>query len=212
MDICGYAIRIDALDGYKDRIQWLSAVVDYESIIGVEHRGTKKENPHYHLVIRTRVQEQTIRKRFKKMFDKGKGNGHMSIKTWDGALEAISYLFHEDSEAELVIRHNVADELIERARQLNNRVQEEVQKSKDRASIRLEQVVYDMLQPKGECPDARTVAKLILSTALRTDRYLPSVFQIRSMVTKIRFKLLNGDVDAEDQFLENLVDEAFPNN
>lgn len=212
MDICGYAIRIDALDEYRQRIQLLSAVVDYESIIGVAHHGNKSENPHYHLVIKTRAQEQTVRKRFKKIFDKGKGNGHMSIKAWDGALEAISYLFHEDRDAELIIRHNVSDELIDRARQLNDRVQEEVQKAKDKASYKLEQVVYDMLKDKGHQRDPRVVAKLILATALRTDRYLPNTYQIRSMVTKIQFKLLNGDVDLEDQFLEAMLDDIYPNN
>lgn len=211
MDICGYCVRIDALDDYRQRIQLLSAVTDYESIIGVEHHGNKSENPHYHLVIKTRVGEQAFRKRFKKVFDKGKGNGHMSIKPWDGALGAISYLFHEDRDAVLVIRHNVSDELIERARKENDRVQEEVQKAKDKASYRLEQVVYDMLKDKGHQKDPRVVAKLILATALRTDRYLPNTYQVRSMVTKIQFKLLNGDVDLEDQFLEAMLDQIYPN-
>lgn len=207
MDYQGYCVRVDALDGYAERIRMLPAVTDYEAIIGAEHQGSTKKNPHYHLVVKTKVKDQAFRVRMKKVFDKGKGNAHMGIKPWDGSIKAISYLFHEDENAPLVVRHNVTDETISAARALNQQVQREVAQAKERASWKLEDEVFKMFE--GQSPDADTIAKRIILVALRSGRYMPNDYLLRAMVTKISFRLLNGDVDAEEAFAERLVHSIF---
>jgi len=215
MDAHGFCVRIDARDGYLDKINALKMCADYLSIVGVLHKGATNENPHYHLVVRTVVKDQAFRVRMKKIFDQGKGNGHMSIKPWDGCNDAISYFFHEDRDAILVIQHNVSDQTIAEARERNDQVQRDVEKAKQRASWRLEDEVYEQLQKEGvprralyQGIDVQIAKKLIL-TALRLGRYVPNDFLLRAMVRRIRFRLLDGDDDQEEQFALAIAQNLF---
>ena len=82
-------MRVDALEGYVDKLRSIPLCLDYKSMVAVRHTGNKGENPHYHFVIQTQVAGQAFRVRMRKIFDQGKGNGHMSIKPWDGSIDAI---------------------------------------------------------------------------------------------------------------------------
>jgi len=218
MDAHGFCVRIDARDGYQDKIRSLALCLDYKSIIGVRHKGASGENPHYHLVVRTLVKDQAFRVRMKKIFDQGKGNGHMSIKPWDGCSDAISYLFHEDSDTDLVIQHNVSDETVAQAKERNAQVQKDVEKAKQRASWRLEDDVFEQLQQGLPRPridgsgyvgiDIQIAQKLIL-TALRSGRYVPNDYLLRAMVRRIRFRLLDGDDHREEQFALAIAQNLF---
>lgn len=208
MDQHGYCVRVDARDGYLEKVKMLSAVNDYLSAIAVKHQGTTKENPHYHLVIRTQVKDQAFRVRMKKVFSDGKGNGHMSIKPWDGCNDAIAYLFHEDDNAVLVLRHNVSEATIEEARTRNKQVQQEMAKAKDRASWKLEDEVYELFLKRSD-QSTDTIAKEIILLALRSGRYLPNDYLLKAMVTRIQFRLLKGDVDAEEAFADGIVQKIF---
>jgi len=182
---------------------------DYLSVVCVEHRGATKENPHYHLVIRTAVKDQAFRVRMKKIFDKGKGNGHMSIKPWDGCNDAIAYLFHEDDNASLVLQHGVSDETIAEARQRNQQVQREVAKAKERASWKLEDEVYEMFAKGRVDVYPERIAKEIILLALRSGRYMPNDFLLKAMVTRIQFRLLKGDLYREEQFADAIVTRLY---
>lgn len=206
MEYNGYLVRVNAYDGYAEKIAMLKLVADYEAIVAVKHQGSTKENPHYHIVIKTQVKDQAFRVRMKKVFDQGKGNAHMSIKTWDGNIDAIAYLFHEDDEAQLVIQHNVSNETIEKARERNRQVQVKIEQAKDRASWRLEEEVFLMVQPGAS---ADYIARTIILTALRKDKYVPNDYLLKAMVTKIQFKLLNGDVSKEEEFADGIVQWVF---
>lgn len=210
MDVYGYCIRIDAREGYSDKIRMLVAVPEYESIVGVKHQGATQENPHYHLVIRTQIKEQAFRVRMKKIFNEGKGNSHMSIKFWDGSHKSYSYLFHEDGNATLIVQHNVSDEIIAEARLRNEQVQLEMAKAKERASWKLEDEVYELFanKPLTEYMDD-DIAKEIILLALRSGRYMPNDYLLKSMTRKIAFRLLKGDIDKENAFAESLVRDIF---
>lgn len=209
MEFHGYCVRVDALEGYSNKLRGLAlAHPDFVSIIGVKHLGSSKENPHYHLVIRTACLQQAFRVRLRKIFDQGKGNGHMSIKPWDGRQEAISYLFHEDTNAVVVVRHNVTDEAIAAARALNDRVKEEVVKAKEKASWKAEDVVYEQLAKEKQArhplnpyvvTDRDIGARLILE-CLRSGRHAPQPWLVRAMATRIQFRLLDGNVLDEEEF------------
>jgi len=219
MDVHGFCVRIDARDGYHERIRALAMCSDYKSIVGVRHKGASGENPHYHLVIRTSIKDQAFRVRLKKIFDQGKGNGHMSIKPWDGCGDAVSYLFHEDSDADLVIQHNVSDETIAQAKVRNEQVQKDVEKAKQRASWRLEDEIYDQIKKEGLparryvdgvlCDDNTNIAQKLVLTALRNGKYVPNDFLLRAMVRRIRFRLMDGDVAAEEAFAQAIAQNLF---
>jgi len=213
MDFIGYCVRVDAMDGYSDKIPMLKAHTDFESIVAVKHRGATKENPHFHLVIKTNVKDQAFRVRLRKIFDQGKGNGHMSIKPWDGRREAVSYLFHEDPDAVLVLQHNVSDETIAEARAINRQISQMVADAKTKASWRAEEIVYEQIvqERKKEfthLTDTQIGQRLII-TCLRSGKYTPQPWLIRAMTQRIQFRLLNGVEEAEEDFAMRLARNIF---
>lgn len=219
MDYIGYCIRVDALEGYADKLPSMKLYDDFMSIIGVKHKGETKENPHYHFVVKTNVKDQAFRVRLRKIFDQGKGNAHMSIKAWDGKIEAISYLFHEDEDAVVVLRHNISDETVAEARLVNKRVQQLVTDNKLKASWRSEEVVYEEIVRqrtngaiKGErefsLSDSQ-IGQRILLTCLRTGKYTPQPWLVRAMVQRIQFRLINGVEEDEEAFAMRLARSIF---
>lgn len=215
MNAHGFCLRVDARDGYQDKIRSLALCLDYKSLVGVRHTGASGENPHYHVVIQTQVKDQAFRVRMKKIFDQGKGNGHMSIKPWDGCSDAVSYLFHEDPDTALVIQHNVSDETIAQAKVRNEQVKKDVEKAKQRASWRLEDEVFEQIQKQGLARrtidsglEVQIAQKLIL-TALRSGKYVPNDFLLRAMVRRIRFRLLDGDDHGEEAFALAIAQNLF---
>lgn len=210
MDYIGYCVRVDAIDGYADKLPMLRAHTDFESIVGVKHTGSSKENPHYHLVIRTRCKDQAFRVRLRTIFDQGKGNGHMSIKSWDGKQEAISYLFHEDPDASLVIKHNVSDETIAECKVLNRNISQMVLDAKTKASWRAEEIVFEQLvKEKVSHPRDTDVATRLILCCLRTGKYTPQPWLVRAMTERIQFRLLNGVEEAEQDFASRLARNIF---
>lgn len=197
------------MDGYAEKMRMMAAVSDYQAIVAVKHRGTTGENEHYHMVVKTQVKDQAFRVRMKKVFDMGKGNAHMSIKSWDGNIDAVSYLFHEDDEATLIVQHNVTDETIEKARERNREVQAKIETAKKRASWTIETELLEHYRKTNLSPDIHTIAKDIVLHALRMDKYVPNDFLLKAMATKLHFKLQDSDVDREEEFAANYVARVY---
>jgi len=208
MDYCGWCIRVDALDGYREKLSMLRNYTDFESIIAVEHRGISGENMHYHMVIKTKCQDQAIRVRLRKIFDKGKGNGHMSQKRWDGSEDAISYLFHEDPHTALVLSHNITEEQIKRCKERNQDVKKLVEEAKSKASSKLEPIVLKMLDRRVGHNNVE-IAKLLFLTALRMGKHAPNSYQCKRMVSSIQFQLCDGNEQDEERLAEAFANEVY---
>lgn len=91
-----YFIRINEHPGYAAIITELSKLEKFPLFLTMKHEGSKKENPHFHLILSTLQKTATLRTFLKTRFTLGKGNAHMSQKDWDGNERAIQYLFHEE--------------------------------------------------------------------------------------------------------------------
>jgi hypothetical protein len=195
----GYCVRLDQRESYDERILALCFCEDYEVILGFKHKGDTKENEHYHLVIKTQVKMKAFRARFVKIFDKGKGNGHMSIKPWDGADEAFSYMFHEGGKP--VVNKNVTAANLEKYEKMNVEIQKIVKEAKGKASYLLEDEAVKALTKDA---DPITICNTILGLALRTGRYLPGDFLLKTMVDKVYFRLQGGDLFSENQVIESI--------
>jgi len=206
MESVGFCVRVDARDGYADKIGALT--LQYDSVVAVRHGGKTNENPHYHLVIKTSILPQAFRKRMKLLFPEGKGNQHMSIKPYDGAIEAVSYLFHEDPDAQLLVQHGVSDDYITKARTVNQKVRVMVQEAKERASWKLEDDVFEHLDKTQGYSD-RHIAKLLYLTALRSGKYPPQPHHCRVMTQKIQFRLCNGNEHEEERLCASLAENVF---
>lgn len=208
MDHIGFCVRVDALDGYLDKIMMLSACKDYKSIAAIKHNGSKGENQHYHLVIQTQVQSQAFRVRMRKIFDAGKGNGHMSIKPWDGNNDALAYLFHEDAQSALLVQYNISDETIANCRDRNREVVALVNASKSKASWLLEEVVFDQIKDIPYLPEHDIGQRLILA-ALRNGKYVPQPWHVKAMTQRIMFRKLEGFEEKEEEFAMRLSRQIF---
>ena len=209
MEYNGFCVRVQALEGYAEKITLLQAVDDYASIVAMRHKGRTGENPHYHLVIRTDVKQQAFRVRMKKVFNLGTGNEHMSIKNWDGNIDAIAYLFHEDPQGTPHLVFNVSADTIEKARQLNREIQKEVAVAKEKASWKIEEELMTIYEANGSTPDLYTISKDILLFALRNDKYPPNDFLLKSMANKILFRLQRGDLNREEEFAKRYISTLY---
>lgn len=216
MDTVGYCMRVDALEGYADKLAPLTLNQDYTAIVAMKHHGSTKENAHYHLVIRTQVAQQAFRVRMRKIFDQGKGNGHMSIKPWDGNIDAIAYLFHEDEDANVLVQHNVDDDTITTARARNKAVTAMVVANKAKASWHLEDVVWEQIadrandgHPSWRLMDEEIIAERMILIALRSGKYVPQAWHLKAMVTRLQFKLQNGHEEPEEKFAARLARQIY---
>lgn len=209
METVGYCLRVQAQEGYGDKVGALTLNPEYTAVLAVKHKGKNGENPHYHVVIRTGVKAQAFRVRMKKLFPDGKGNQHMSIVQWDGDNKALSYLFHEDANTPLIARKGLTDEHLHTIRQLNLETQELVALAKTKASHTLEEDVYQQLKGKETNLEDWQIGQLLFLTALRNNKYPPQTWLVRAMVIRIRFRLANGDLRREEKLTEALAKDIF---
>lgn len=201
-------MRLAALEGYAERIRGLTFCDDYTGILAVRHGGNKGENPHYHLVIRTSIQQQTFRKRMKTLFPEGKGNGHISIVPWDGDDKALSYLFHEDPDVTVTLRKGISDEYEAKLRAQNVAVQALVKTAKQKASWTLEDDAYNYFKELKDNRPVRItlihIGEYIILHALRSGKYMPQPWLLKSMAIKVQFRLLEGHEGNEEAFANAL--------
>lgn len=200
MENVGYLVRIQALEEYGSRISLFEMREDYVGVLAVKHEGSKQDNPHYHIVIRTNVNQQAFRKRMKLVFPEGKGNKHMSIKCWDGRIDALSYLFHEAHDTPIVCRKGITDEFLKKIMEREDAVKVLVHEAKKKASHTLEQDVYEVAIAKGWNQHTPPVffAQQMYLLAMRKDKYVPQQWLIKSMIAKIKFRLCDGSAEAEE--------------
>lgn len=206
----GWFVRIDERESYHERIMQLHnpsiTFPEYTKILCVKHNGGTNENPHYHLVIETQVKDKAFRKRMVTRFDKGKGNGHMSIKPWDGNEEALSYMFHEP-QAPIILNKGHTDADITRYINMNAKIQTLVTEAKGRASYLLEaQVLEDKSITKDSTP--LEIARCIVLTAMRSDKYCPNDYILKLLTDRIRFKKQDGNVSGEEYIADDIARRA----
>lgn len=206
MESVGYCVRVQALDGYVDRISALILHSDYTAVLSVKHKGKSGENPHYHIVLRTAIKAQAFRVRMKSVFHEGKGNQHMSIRPFDGDDKALSYLFHEDRATPVVARKGITDEYLDKIKQLADEIGAKVTQAKTKSAHTLFDdalVHFGKSNPSplavSRIPD-ETIGEWMILYALREGKYSPEPWRLRAMVLKCKFYLLKGNVAAEEEF------------
>lgn len=203
----GFCVRVQALEGYTDKV--MSIGLAYDLVAAMKHKGDKEDpNPHFHIVVKTSIENQTFRKRMKTLFPEGKGNGHMSIKPWDGNYDAISYLFHEAPDDPLLVAVGLSDADVERARERNKNVMLIVEKAKDKASWKLEDEGYTHF--KGKMDSDWNIGSWLMLQALRTGKYPPAPYHLKAMVTRIQFRLCEGDTRMEEQMVQSFMAQVYP--
>jgi len=219
MESVGYMIRLNALEGYGAKIQSLVLNPDYSAILAMRHHGAgHKENPHYHIVIRTAVKDQAMRVRLRNIFPDGKGNGHLSMKAWDGQDEAMSYLFHEEPEAQPFVNKGVSDEFLVRLRAINHEQLKAVEAAKQKSSHKLWEVAYAYFSE--ECkeirkknpnykPMMRTIAEYMIRHALDNGQYVPQGWLLKAMTFRVSY-MLDERESQREQTASQILAEIWP--
>lgn len=211
MENVGYCVRVQALEGYSDKIAALTLTPDYMAVLAVKHVGIKGENPHYHMVVKCGVQPQAFRVRMKKLFPDGKGNQHMSIVNWDGNDKALSYLFHEEPDDPiLVARKGISDEYLHKLKSLNQEILLKVADAKQKAAHTLEEDAYLHFSTHPTLSrESWQIGAYMFLFAMRNGKYPPQRWLVQAMVTRVQFRLLNGDVNKEENMAEAFARDIF---
>lgn len=202
-----FCVRINLYDGYESRIkEFFSQTDSYPKVFIGFHIGKTGENPHYHVVFTTDkpITVSTLRKRFKLVFTKGKGNGHISVKEWDGKLDAIGYVYHEDQHLVPTVLHGFTAEEISQAKSINAEHQDKI-KSESPMKV-LEKVVERLFQAGhttytdhyGQVKvrsrwTHEEIFNVIMDAYIEKGDWLPNRFQMERYIMKVQLMLTQDD-------------------
>lgn len=180
-------LRLQEYQGYSD--SFVSVFGDrFDRLLCVRHLGKSRENPHYHFVFRTDYKDSALRKYLKLHFTQGKGNGHMSLKPWDGQDEALSYMFHEGTDP--IMNKGFSQDEINGLKEKDLSVRESHVKASDMCQLILDEI---MALPNGPSVMQREVYKtrryifgFIYSYFLKKGEWMPNRFQFERYINRIR--------------------------
>lgn len=194
-----YAIRIDDRQGYKEILSALLETQEYKDVLCVQHAGKTGENIHYHICLTTDLKNQALRKRLKASFDKGKGNGHMSLKQWDGNEKALSYMFHED-EAEIIYNKGHSNDDIERYKKLNDDVKADIRNNSPNAIV--SKVTQMLLETPSRGRDHRSIFIAIADEVYSRGEFFPNKFQMDRWISRVEMDLLQDDEFSKRRYFD----------
>jgi len=179
--------------------------IDVISILATFHTGSKKENPHMHMVIQmgTSVQKQSYALRLKKHFevvDRG-----YALDVWDGKRAeygASSYLFHEDNAPILVSKLWEQTE-IQEAQRIAKITNEAVAVAKEKASSKFVDRAIEKFKDKIGTSRYDIFAFMMQEvSALRL--YWPGTFKAKQMVEEVEIKLSTNLVQLTNEYYSNI--------
>lgn len=201
-----YAIRIDDREGYKELLTTFFTEVDYKDVLIVSHSGRTGENIHYHICVSTTLKSQALRKRLKVVFTLGKGNGHMSLKDWDGNEKALSYMFHED-EATIIYNKTYSTDDISRFKEINATVQADIKNNSPNTIV--SKVVTDLLENPKRYRDHKSIFFAISTIIYENGDFFPNKFQMDRWITKVQMLLCQDDEFSRRRFFEMKYNEMY---
>lgn len=200
----GYFVRLNDQDGYRERLLEFFGSLDYPQVVCLRHNGDRNDpHSHYHFTVATTVKPQAFRVRLKTAFPEGKGNGHMSIKPWDGSHDANSYMFHEQEEHVVCIK-GYGENYLSFIRAQSERIKKEVEKAKDKAAWKLVDLTVEALKEHAD-PHEREIGRTMLRLAFERGKHIPTKFQFRSYLLEVQWRLTHGDLVKQTQLVEHLL-------
>lgn len=185
-----YFVRVHEMPGYKELIEAFGSDEDIENVLSLKHNGKDGENPHFHICLTyvNPMKIDAVRKRFATKFNKAKGQGHISIKKWDGKEKALSYMFHEETQ-DIIVNKLYSDEDIERFVKADEEVKEVY-------ATRRGNSIFDDVEQRCMAED-RYDEMFIISHYLHglkeKGKMYPGDFRMKNIVDTIRMK---KDIDS----------------
>lgn len=187
-----YAVRLDDREGYADTVSDLfQDSIRFPRVLVVKHKGKSGENIHYHMAVVSDRKQQAFRKELKKLFTKGKGNGHMSLKDWDGKKEYLTYMFHEE-DAEVIYQRNFTEEELKTLREVGQDVKLAV---KENSPTKICEIMAHRF--RGSQPTAWDLKRAILDHCRAKGDWFPNRFQMDRWTMSIQCLLAEDQNDWE---------------
>lgn len=193
-----YVLRLQEHKGYSDSFDVVFGV-RFDRVLCVRHTGKTGENPHFHFVFKTDYKDSALRKYLKGHFNQGKGNGHMSLKEWDGRDDAVSYMFHEGGDP--ILNKGWEDDEIRRLREKDKVIRSEMVDPKGVCDIIAEvmKVEYERLSDQQ---DRKNIFTQLFYYYKKRGDWFPNKFQCERYINKIRMLVTP---DRNDGWLINLM-------
>lgn len=195
------------IDGDKMTLQLqcveLSRQVDVVCMLAHYHLGSKKENPHCHIVLETRtiVQKQSFALRLKSVFTGITKRSDYSLKVWDGnrTMGAVSYMFHEGNDS-CIVNKGFTQEEIALAIKSNESVQKVVEINKEKASNKLVDSAIEYFTDRTFTK--WDVLKYMLKRCKDGENYYPGKAMITRYVEEVELRLVA--LDRFDSYVDSM--------
>lgn len=199
-----FALRLDDRSGYREMFYDLFKSERFKKVIGVKHKGKTGENIHYHFALECDYKQQALRVQLKKLFNLGKGNGHMSLKVWDGKKNAIAYMFHEEG-YEIVINNGYSDKYLKECQEINERIQEDVKKC---SPNNICHQVIERMGTKQDIRNTRLICYTIWDILNENGNWFPNKYQLERWISMVQSLITHSGENPEQQW-KNLKDKWY---
>ena len=207
-----YAIRVTHNQLYEDHLPQTFPEEEFSEVLGVYHTGKSRTNPHMHIIIKTNILLQTLRKKLKAAWTLGQGNGHMSIKKFDGARKGYSYMFHEHERSGFRVVMNrgfTGGELEE----FISHHQVTIKSIKDNSPNQiLERIAEKLLRekPNKHQYDYDDLGPLIWNDLRERGQWMPNKFQMERWLMKLCTLLTPEHSKTWEGLQRSWLDQMFP--
>lgn len=207
-----FAIRLKRCENYDQLLQETFYAKRFSKVLGVTHTGKNENNPHYHIMVDTDYTQQALRKHLQTIFTLGKGNGHISIKIFDGARKGYSYVFHEHERSgfEVVLNRGFTGGELEEFKTMHLQIIENI---KDNTPMKmLERVCENLIKEK---PNKwryywDDIAYLIWDDLKARGAWMPNKFQLERYILKVTEMLTTPESRQWQCWKEQIMEHYFP--
>ena len=206
-----YFIRINKLDGYDVLVKEVFSGQKFMRVLLVQHTGRAGNNHHYHATISTDYKIPALRLMLKGVFKLGKGNGHISIKPWDGSENPNQYLFHEGYDTPILVQKIYTDKDIERFKKNCAIIKEKI--IANTPTQMCQAILVDVIRLNN--PSKKNICMLIWDYYQKQGDWFPNKFQLERYVMRIQASFAehqdggNSNYNWNQQKL-NWFEEMFP--
>jgi len=181
-------IRITAPHSHlRTKVNELKENIDVVKMAIGYHTGSKTNKEHVHIALQlmTGLQQQSINKRIKKLFEVS--GADYSSKIWDGSYKVLSYLYHDETGTVEYHKFDISPEQMAEIKRTHEVYKEIVQTAKAKASTRIPERILLEIEESGEKWHIRRILTRIL-TGVKNNEWYPPGPQMERIVQEIRIK------------------------
>lgn len=199
-----FALRLDDRTGYREMMYEFFKTDRFKKVVIVKHTGKTGENLHYHGIIECDYKQQALRVQLKKVFNLGRGNGHMSLKLWDGSKNAVAYMFHEEGH-EIVTHFGFSDKYVKECYEINEKIQEDITKN---TPNQICQEVIRILGDKMDVRNSRLIVYTIWDILKAKGQWYPNKYQLERWISMCQ-SMITECGENPDQAWKSLKDKWY---